>query len=67
MEVHRNMDELLVSAIRELLGAIERARTAPASATPDQRITSFSLHIIEDILDHRRTADLPPEYDPRAM
>ena len=51
----RGKDDLLASAIHELLGPVEGSWDAPADAT-DQRITSFSLHILEHILHHRRTA-----------
>ena len=66
----RGKDELLVSAIHELLGPVDESREAAASATDfsnahngtdrlcaaSQRITSFSLRIFEHILHHRRTA-----------
>lgn len=51
----RGKDELLVSMIHELLGPIDTRGEAPAG-TISQRITSFSLHIFEHILHHRRTA-----------
>jgi AcrR family transcriptional regulator len=47
-------DDLLVSAIRELLGPV--AGSGVSSGGIDQRITSFSLPIFEHILQHRRTA-----------
>jgi len=51
----RGKDDLLVSAIHELLGPVHGSGEAPAG-TIDQRITSFSLPIFEHILHHRRTA-----------
>ena len=51
----RGKDDLLVSAIHELLGPVHGSGEAP-SGTIDQRITSFSLPIFEHVLHHRRTA-----------
>jgi AcrR family transcriptional regulator len=51
----RGKDDLLVSVIHELLGPVDGSGEVPAGAI-DQRITSFSLHIFEHILHHRRTA-----------
>jgi AcrR family transcriptional regulator len=51
----RGKDELLVSAIREMLGPVHGSRQAHAGAI-DQQITSFSLQIFEHIHEHRRTA-----------
>ena len=51
----RGKDDLLVSVIHELLGRLDRSGEAPAGSI-DQRTTSFSLHIFEHVLQHRRTA-----------
>lgn len=51
----RGKDDLLVSMIHELLGPVHGLGEAPAGPI-DRRITSFSLHIFEHILHHRRAA-----------
>src|SRR5215831_9200361 len=48
----RGKDDLLVRLIHELLRPVDGSREATADATADQRITSFSLHLLEHILHH---------------
>lgn len=52
----RGKDELLVSAIREVLGPIRGTREAGPAGGLGGRITSFSLGVFEHIDQHRRTA-----------
>src|SRR5579871_4704189 len=50
-------DDLLVSAIQEVLGPAARAwEPSPAAPALDKWITSFSLPVFEHIYQHRRTA-----------
>lgn len=52
----RDKDELLVSAIRDLICSV-RTHTTPCSAKSSERMIGFSLPIFEHIEQHRRSGD----------
>jgi AcrR family transcriptional regulator len=53
---YRDKDELLVSAIHDLLASVQSDKT-PSSAKRSERMLGFSLPIFEHIDHHRRTGD----------